>query len=70
MGDLSGKDPKLLARVGPGMQFAPAAIGYESEEAHRGADQWLYVIAGTGSALVKKKRYKLAEMNNAPGGVS
>jgi quercetin dioxygenase-like cupin family protein len=26
---------------------------------HRGADQWLYVIAGTGSALVKKKRYKL-----------
>ena len=26
---------------------------------HRGADQWLYVIAGTGSALVKTKRYRL-----------
>ena len=28
------------------------------------------VIAGTGSALVKKKRYKLAEMNDAPRVVS
>jgi mannose-6-phosphate isomerase-like protein (cupin superfamily) len=26
---------------------------------HRGADQWLFVIEGSGTALVKKKRYKL-----------
>jgi mannose-6-phosphate isomerase-like protein (cupin superfamily) len=26
---------------------------------HRGADQWLYVLAGTGAALVNGKRYPL-----------
>jgi mannose-6-phosphate isomerase-like protein (cupin superfamily) len=26
---------------------------------HRGADQWLYVVAGTGMAIVNAKRYKL-----------
>lgn len=26
---------------------------------HRGADQWLFVVAGRGEALVKNRRYKL-----------
>ena len=26
---------------------------------HRGADQWLYVVSGTGEARVNKRRYKL-----------
>jgi mannose-6-phosphate isomerase-like protein (cupin superfamily) len=26
---------------------------------HRGADQWLYVVAGRGDAYVKSRRYKL-----------
>ena len=26
---------------------------------HRGADQWLYVVAGRGDAIVKGRRYKL-----------
>jgi hypothetical protein len=26
---------------------------------HDGADQWLYVICGTGTARVKRSRYKL-----------
>ena len=28
---------------------------------HRGADQWLYVIAGTGIATVNGERYRLGE---------
>ena len=27
---------------------------------HRGADQWLFVVAGTGRALVNGRRYKLS----------
>jgi mannose-6-phosphate isomerase-like protein (cupin superfamily) len=27
------------------------------ENRHRGADQWLYVVSGTGAALVNGKRY-------------
>src|ERR1700674_1933046 len=26
---------------------------------HRGSDQWLYVVSGTGVAIVNKKRYRL-----------
>jgi mannose-6-phosphate isomerase-like protein (cupin superfamily) len=26
---------------------------------HRGADQWLYVVAGSGTAIVKGRRYAL-----------
>jgi mannose-6-phosphate isomerase-like protein (cupin superfamily) len=26
---------------------------------HRGSDQWLYVLAGTGTAIVNRKRYTL-----------
>ncbi len=28
---------------------------------HRGSDQWLYVVAGTGVAIVKKRRIALRE---------
>src|SRR3954451_22466734 len=27
---------------------------------HRGADQWLYVVAGSGLAIVKGRRYRLS----------
>jgi mannose-6-phosphate isomerase-like protein (cupin superfamily) len=30
-----------------------------SDNRHRGSDQWLYVVSGTGTALVKGKRYAL-----------
>jgi mannose-6-phosphate isomerase-like protein (cupin superfamily) len=30
-----------------------------SDNRHRGSDQWLYVISGTGTAIVKGKRYRL-----------
>ena len=26
---------------------------------HRGADQWLFVVSGTGQAIVNKRRYRL-----------
>ena len=28
---------------------------------HRGADQWLFVVAGSGTAIVKGRRYSLRE---------
>lgn len=28
---------------------------------HRGADQWLYVVGGTGVAIVKGRRHRLSE---------
>ena len=31
----------------------------DSHNRHRGADQWLYVLSGTGSAFVNGKRYQL-----------
>jgi mannose-6-phosphate isomerase-like protein (cupin superfamily) len=30
-----------------------------SDNRHRGADQWLYVVSGTGAALVNGRRHKL-----------
>src|SRR5690348_15832159 len=41
------------------MIIAPGDAEGDPRNRHRGADQWLFVIAGTGSALVKKKRYTL-----------
>ena len=41
------------------MVIAPREAEGDPRNRHRGADQWLYVIAGTGSALVKTKRYRL-----------
>jgi mannose-6-phosphate isomerase-like protein (cupin superfamily) len=41
------------------MVIAPGDAEGDARNRHRGADQWLFVIAGTGTALVKKKRYRL-----------
>ena len=41
------------------MVIAPGDAEGDARNRHRGADQWLFVIEGSGSALVKKKRYKL-----------
>ena len=41
------------------MVIAPGEAEGDARNRHRGADQWLYVIAGTGIARVKTKRYKL-----------
>jgi len=41
------------------MVIPPGDAEGDPRNRHRGADQWLFVIAGTGTALVKKKRYTL-----------
>jgi mannose-6-phosphate isomerase-like protein (cupin superfamily) len=41
------------------MVIPPGKAEGDPENRHRGADQWLYVVAGTGSALINGKRYKL-----------
>ncbi len=41
------------------MVIPPGGAEGDAENSHRGADQWLYVVAGTGSALVNGKRYAL-----------
>jgi len=54
-------------RIVPGNQRSQAAEMVippgESEgdagNRHRGADQWLFVLAGRGAALMKKRRYPL-----------
>lgn len=41
------------------MVIAPGDVEGDPHNRHRGADQWLYVIAGTGRALVNGRRYPL-----------
>jgi mannose-6-phosphate isomerase-like protein (cupin superfamily) len=41
------------------MVIPPGDAEGDPRNRHRGADQWLYVISGTGSALVNGKRYGL-----------
>jgi mannose-6-phosphate isomerase-like protein (cupin superfamily) len=41
------------------MVIAPGEAEGDPRNRHRGADQWLYVIEGSGTALVQKNRYKL-----------
>ena len=41
------------------MVIAPGKTEGDPRNRHRGADQWLYVVAGRGDALVKRRRYKL-----------
>lgn len=41
------------------MVIPPGDAEGDPQNRHRGADQWLFVIAGRGSALVKDRRYKL-----------
>lgn len=43
------------------MVIPPGDAEGDPQNRHRGADQWLYVISGTGSALVNGKRYVLKE---------
>jgi mannose-6-phosphate isomerase-like protein (cupin superfamily) len=41
------------------MVIAPGDAEGDPQNRHRGADQWLFVVAGRGEALVKKRRHKL-----------
>jgi mannose-6-phosphate isomerase-like protein (cupin superfamily) len=41
------------------MVIAPGKAEGDPRNRHRGADQWLYVVAGRGDAYVKGRRYKL-----------
>lgn len=41
------------------MTLAPGASEGGPDNRHRGSDQWLFVVAGTGSAIVNGKRYRL-----------
>ena len=41
------------------MVIAPGQSEGGRDNYHRGADQWLYVLSGTGSAFVNGKRYRL-----------
>ena len=42
------------------MVITPGKSEGDPRNRHRGADQWLFVFAGRGDALVKTRRYKLA----------
>src|SRR5262245_15063713 len=41
------------------MVIPPGDAEGDEENRHRGADQWLFVIEGTGTARVNKKRYPI-----------
>jgi mannose-6-phosphate isomerase-like protein (cupin superfamily) len=41
------------------MVIPPGESEGDERNRHRGADQWLFVVAGRGDALVKDRRYKL-----------
>jgi mannose-6-phosphate isomerase-like protein (cupin superfamily) len=41
------------------MVIPPGDAEGDPQNRHRGADQWLFVLSGTGSALVNGKRYRL-----------
>jgi mannose-6-phosphate isomerase-like protein (cupin superfamily) len=43
------------------MTLAPGATEGGSDNRHRGADQWLYVVAGTGLAIVNGQKVGLRE---------
>ncbi|TAK04346.1 MAG: cupin domain-containing protein, partial [Candidatus Manganitrophaceae bacterium] len=43
------------------MVLAPGDSEGRSDNRHRSSDQWLYVVSGTGVAIVKEKRYPLRE---------
>jgi mannose-6-phosphate isomerase-like protein (cupin superfamily) len=48
------------------MVIAPGDSEGGADNRHRGADQWLYVLSGSGTALVKTKRYRLAAVYVPP----
>ncbi len=41
------------------MTLAPGESEGGPDNRHRGSDQWLFVVAGSGSAIVNRRRYKL-----------
>ena len=41
------------------MVIAPGDAEGDPKNRHRGADQWLFVLSGRGSALLKNRRYPL-----------
>ena len=41
------------------MVITPGNSEGDPRNRHRGADQWLFVVAGRGDAVVKSRRYKL-----------
>jgi mannose-6-phosphate isomerase-like protein (cupin superfamily) len=41
------------------MTLAPGDSEGGPDNRHRGSDQWLYVVSGTGQATVNGKRYRL-----------
>ena len=43
------------------MVIAPGGAEGGPGNRHRGADQWLFVVSGTGEARIKGKRYPLRE---------
>jgi mannose-6-phosphate isomerase-like protein (cupin superfamily) len=43
------------------MVLVPGKAEGDPHNRHRGADQWLFVVSGTGVATVNKRRYKLSE---------
>lgn len=43
------------------MTLAPGATEGGEDNRHRGADQWLYVVSGTGVAIVDGERVELRE---------
>jgi mannose-6-phosphate isomerase-like protein (cupin superfamily) len=43
------------------MTLAPSKTEGGPHNRHRGADQWLYVVSGSGEAVVNGKRYALEE---------
>jgi len=43
------------------MVLAPGDAEGDSGNRHRGADQWLFVVSGTGVARINRKKYPLRE---------
>lgn len=60
-----GKGYRIAAQVRKAqaaeMVLAPGQSEGDSDNYHRGADQWLYVVGGTGVAIVEGKRIPLKE---------
>jgi mannose-6-phosphate isomerase-like protein (cupin superfamily) len=43
------------------MVLAPGDAEGDADNRHRGADQWLFVISGSGEARINEHRYKLSK---------
>ena len=60
-----GKGYRIAAEVrraqAAEMVLAPGASEGDADNYHRGADQWLYVVSGTGVATVEGRRIALKQ---------